>query len=109
MDFTTADGPVSSVFAALGDRTRLTIVGRLSADGPLATMKLAHGTTFTRQGITKHLRALQRAGLVRADRVGRDCVWELRPERLAILRAYLDEISAQWDDALARLRTMVEE
>jgi DNA-binding transcriptional ArsR family regulator len=88
---------------------RLTIVGRLCASGPLSTVKLTHGTALSRQGISKHLRALEGAGLVRADRVGRDCIWELRPDRVADLRRYLDEISAQWDEALARLRAMVED
>jgi DNA-binding transcriptional ArsR family regulator len=96
------------VFAALGDPTRLTIIRRLCDAGPLSTVKLTDETSLSRQGITKHLRALESAGLVRADRVGRDCIWELRRERLGELRRYLDEISAQWDDALARLRAAVE-
>jgi DNA-binding transcriptional ArsR family regulator len=99
---------VSTVFAALGDPTRLKIVRRLCDKGPLATVRLAEGTRLSRQGITKHLRTLEGAGLVHADRVGRDCVWELRKERFAQVRSYIDTISAQWDEALVRLRTAVE-
>ncbi len=100
-------GPVP-MFAALGDPTRLGIVRRLCDTGPLSTIRLTDGTALSRQGITKHLRALEGAGLVRADRVGRDCIWQLRSERLGELRGYLDDISAQWDAALARLRAAVE-
>jgi len=99
---------VSTVFAALGDPTRLTIVRRLCDAGPLATVRLADGSKLSRQGITKHLRTLEGAGLVHADRVGRDCIWELRKDRLAEIRSYIDEISAQWDEALVRLRAAVE-
>jgi len=49
------------------------------------------------------------AGLVRATRQGRESVWELEPERLEDARRYLDLVSQQWDDALERLRKIVEE
>jgi DNA-binding transcriptional ArsR family regulator len=64
---------------------------------------------MSRQAVTKHLRALQDVGIVGSDRVGRDRVWELRTRRFAELRCYLDEISAQWDVTLARLRAFVEQ
>jgi DNA-binding transcriptional ArsR family regulator len=104
-------GPASAapIFAALGDQTRLGIVTRLGARGPLTTITLAAGTQISRQAITKHLRALEGAGIVCSKRVGRDRVWELQTRRFAELRGYLDEVSAQWDAALARLHVLVEE
>jgi len=99
----------TAAFAALGDPTRMSIVRRLSDLGPLPTVSLVDGAKQSRQGITKHLRALEQAGLVRGDRIGRDCVWTLRKPRLAEICGYLDEIAAQWDDALVRLRAAVEE
>jgi DNA-binding transcriptional ArsR family regulator len=97
-----------SIFAALGESTRLAIVARLAAGGPLSTMSLSAGAGISRQGVTKHLHALEDAGLVRGARVGRDRVWELRAVRLTELRVYLDQISQQWDQALARLGALVE-
>lgn len=97
------------VFAALSDPTRLRIVARLCDAGPLATVRLTEGAPMSRQAITKHLRALEHAGLARSGRAGRDRIWELRTERLAEVGRYLDQISTQWDAALARLRTLVEE
>jgi len=96
------------VFAALGDETRLKIVDRLCREGPLSIMALTDGTAVSRQAITKHLHALEDAGLARGARSGRESIWELRPNRLAETRRYLDQITAQWDAGLARLRVFVE-
>lgn len=98
----------ASVFAALGDQTRLRIVARLCRAGPQSIVRLTEGSHVTRQAVTKHLRALSDAGLVRSERVGRETVWELEPKRLAEVRGYIDRISAQWDDAIGRLKRFVE-
>ncbi len=97
------------VFAALGDGTRLRIVARLSEGGPLSIARLAEGEPISRQAVTKHLRALEQARLVRSFRDGRERMWELRTARLAEARRCLDRISARWDAAIARLRALVEE
>ncbi|MGH8443875.1 MAG: ArsR/SmtB family transcription factor [Solimonas sp.] len=96
------------VFAALGDPTRLRIVMRLCDEGPQSIVRLTEGDTVTRQAVSKHLRTLEEAGLVSSDRAGRERVWELRTRRLAEVRRYLEQISAQWDGALERLRVLVE-
>ncbi|TAM92492.1 ArsR family transcriptional regulator [bacterium] len=97
------------VFAALGDETRLLIVARLCADGPLSIARLTDGSAISRQAITKHLNALSKAGLVRSRRAGRERIWRLQTKRLADVGRYLSQISQQWDDALGRLRAFVEE
>jgi DNA-binding transcriptional ArsR family regulator len=66
------------------------------------------GTRLSRQAVTKHLRRLEDAGLVRARRAGRERLWELKPERLEEARRCLLEISQQWTDALLRLKHLVE-
>ncbi len=96
------------VFAALGDRTRLRLVGRLRDHGPMSISRLTDGTKVTRQAITKHLRVMADAGLVRSRKHGRESLWQLEQERLREARQYLDSISRQWDDALGRLRALVE-
>ncbi len=97
------------VFAALGDQTRLRLVARLCADGPLSISRLGDGLEVSRQAITKHLQALADAGLLRDTRCGRERIWQLEPQRLAEARRCLDQISQQWDEALARLKAFVEE
>lgn len=96
------------IFAALGDETRLKIVGRLCAGGPASIARLTDGNNISRQAITKHLHALEEAGLVRSTRAGRERRWELRTGRLEEVRRYLEAISRQWDVAIERLRMMVE-
>jgi DNA-binding transcriptional ArsR family regulator len=96
------------VFAALGDQTRLRIVTRLCARGPQSIVRLSAGAGVTRQAVTKHLHALAEAGLVHSTREGRQRIWEMRTERLDEVRRYLDQISQQWDSAIARLRAHVE-
>lgn len=96
------------VFAALGDATRLRLVGRLAVDGPLSITHLSRGTGVTRQAITRHLYALGDAGLVSNERRGREQIWELDTIRLEKAKRYLDQISAQWDAAGERLRLFVE-
>jgi DNA-binding transcriptional ArsR family regulator len=96
------------VFAALGDGTRLALVARLCAGGPMSIARLTAGTDVTRQSVTKHLHVLAGAGLVRGARVGRDHVWEIEPTRLDEARRWLDHIASQWDEALARLKASLE-
>ncbi|HEV3018514.1 MAG TPA: metalloregulator ArsR/SmtB family transcription factor [Burkholderiaceae bacterium] len=96
------------VFAALGDATRLQIVARLCEGGPLSIARLTEGAQVSRQAITKHLHALSDAGLVRSRRAGRERIWQLQTRRLAEVRRYLDRISRQWDQAIGRLRSLVE-
>ena len=96
------------VFAALGDPTRVGLVARLCTDGPLSITELSEGTRVTRQAVTKQLRTLGRAGLVRNHRRGREIIWELEPKRLEKARRSLDQISAEWDSAINRLKTFVE-
>jgi DNA-binding transcriptional ArsR family regulator len=97
------------VFAALGDRTRLALVARLCAAGPLSITSLTRGSAVTRQAVTKHLHVLATAGLVHHRRRGRERIWEFETARLDEARQYLDAISKQWDSALARLKKFVEE
>jgi len=96
------------IFAALGDSKRLQIVARLCDGGPQSIVRLTEGSKVSRQAITKHLRALEGAGLVRSGRAGRERIWELQTKRLTAASRYLDAISNQWDVALGRLRTFVE-
>ncbi|HEX7080543.1 MAG TPA: metalloregulator ArsR/SmtB family transcription factor [Gammaproteobacteria bacterium] len=97
------------IFTALGDETRLHIVGRLCREGPLSITRLTDGTRISRQAVTKHLQVLSEAGLVRGQRRGRERIWRIEGRRLETVRRYLNEISAQWDEALERLQALVEE
>jgi len=99
----------ASIFAALADSTRLALVNRLSTEGPLSITRLTSGSEMSRQAITKHLHVLADAHLVRDRRAGREHLWELDPNQLQTARRSLERISRQWDLALGRLKSFVEE
>jgi DNA-binding transcriptional ArsR family regulator len=96
------------VFAALGNATRLSVVAKLCAGPPCSITQLTRDTRLTRQAVTKHLRVLQRARLVRSRRAGRESRFELNPGPIIASSHYLDRVSKQWDGALERLRDFVE-
>ena len=97
------------LFAALGDETRLLLIARLSTQRPHSISQLTEGMPVTRQAITKHLKVMQGAGLVRCQKSGRESLFQMDPKPLQEVRSYLDEVSSRYDDALTRLKLFVEE
>ena len=97
------------VFAALGDETRLSLVAKLCEGRLHSISQLTEGSRQTRQSITKHLRVLANAGIVRGVRRGRENLFEFVPHPIDELKEYLDLVSAQWDQALSRLKSFVED
>ncbi len=100
--------PPYVLFAALGDATRLALVVRLSSGQPRSISDLTQGSRLTRQAITKHLRVLAKAGIVRCMRSGREALYEFQPRPIVEMHEYLQEVSRQWDQTLARLKAFVE-
>ena len=98
----------AAVFAALGDETRLALVTALATGAPRSIAQLTGGSRITRQAITKHLRVLESAGLVHSARRGRQSLFELDPAPLTEMQEYLGRVAAQWDQVLARLKSLVE-
>jgi DNA-binding transcriptional ArsR family regulator len=98
----------ASIFAALGDQTRLALVTKLANGRPRSISQLTEGTRLTRQAITKHLRVLQKVGIVQSVREGRESLFELNPRPIAGAKEYLEFVSEQWDQALGRLKAFVE-
>jgi DNA-binding transcriptional ArsR family regulator len=98
----------ASVFAALGDATRLKLVACLNDGEARSIARLADGFDLTRQGVTKHLRVLERAGIVRSTTVGRESQFVYVPEAVQQATSYLETVSQQWDEALSRLKRLVE-
>ena len=105
----TAQAAPYALFAALGDETRLALVTRLSSGHPRSISQLTEGSRLTRQAITKHLGVLANAGIVRCVRSGRESLYEFQPQPIIAMHDYLAHVSEQWDQALARLKSFVEE
>jgi DNA-binding transcriptional ArsR family regulator len=99
---------LAEVFFALGDATRLRLIAVLCAGGAFSIAQLTANTDITRQAVTKHLRVLADAGLVRDMRVGRERLWQFDPTELDEARRSLEIIGRQWEQALGKLKAFVE-
>ena len=97
------------VFAALGDETRLALVAKLCGGQCQSISQLTKGSKLTRQAITKHLRVLESVGIVHSVHAGRESLFEFDPKRIKEMREYLDFVSEQWDQALTRLKSFIED
>jgi DNA-binding transcriptional ArsR family regulator len=87
----------TEAFAALADPTRRQVFERL-ADGPRAVGELAEGLPVSRPAVSQHLKVLKEAGLVTDRPDGARRVYQIDPQGLGQLRAWLDRF---WDAALA--------
>ena len=106
-NFTAANA--APVFAALGDATRLSLLSRLCDGQPRSIAQLTEGTGLTRQGVTKHLAILEDAQVITSERVGRESRFAVHAATLTGAKCYLELASQQWDDAIGRLRRIVDE
>ncbi len=97
------------IFAALGDVTRLRLVAKLCESSPQSITTLTHDFALTRQAVSKHLRVLEGAGVVESVRSGRESLYTLRRQPIDAARLYLEDVARQWEDALGRLKTFVEQ
>ena len=97
------------IFAALGDETRLSLVARLCRASRQSISQLAEGTRLSRQAVTKHLKVLERAGLVQSRRKGRETLFEFDAAPIETMTQYLELVSRQWDKKIASLQNFLEE
>ncbi len=93
-----------ATFEALADPTRRLLLSRLRESDGLSLNELSAGLPMSRQAVTKHLDALQTAGLVRIRRLGRQRLHELEPLPLKTVHDWLAPYADAWDERLASLR-----
>ena len=96
------------VFAALADPMRRGILITLAESSPKTATQLSANFPITRQGVLKHLRILQEAGLIAVQRQGREVRFELKTEPLSEVDAFVKAVEAKWDARLLRLKAFVE-
>jgi DNA-binding transcriptional ArsR family regulator len=92
-------------FTALADPTRRAIFERL-AERPSAVGELAHDLPVSRPAVSQHLKVLKEAGLVIDEPDGTRRIYQLDPEGVDALRAYLDQF---WNQALTAFKRAVEQ
>jgi DNA-binding transcriptional ArsR family regulator len=91
--------------SALGDRTRR-VIFELLADSPRAVGELAAQLPVSRPAVSQHLKVLKDAGLVIDRRVGNRRIYQLDPDGVGAVRAYLDQF---WNRSLTAFKTAVEQ
>lgn len=94
-------------FEAIADPTRRAVLDLLR-QGSLPAGRIAGAFPVSRPAVSKHLRILRRAKLVREHRRGRNRVYELNPEPLRAVDAWLNEYRGFWHGSLGRLKVLVE-
>ena len=99
----TARRPLDELFNALADATRRDLLQSLVHHGPRTATEFASEASITRQAIVKHLKALEDAGLVAAERAGREVKYRATTERLAEAVSWLLDAGESWDRRTARL------
>lgn len=100
-----------TVIEALGDPTRRRIVSLLSG-GPLRAGELAAEIGMSPPAMSRHLRVLLSAQVITDERIDEDArarVFRLRPQSIAAVQAWLDQIQAGWDEQLTSFKQHVEE
>jgi DNA-binding transcriptional ArsR family regulator len=95
-------------FWALSDPLRVEILDRISAGSEITVSQLAAVLPITRQAVSRHVRTLEEAGLVKGSQEGREHRYHVDTTPLDDARGWLDSRAASWEDALQRLASYLE-
>ncbi len=99
---------LDEVWTAVGDPNRRRLLDLLLDTGESTPTKLAGQLALTRQGVSKHLAVLERAGLVDSTPQGRQITYRIRPDEFDQATKGLAETAAQWDRRLRRIKAIAE-
>ena len=97
-----------AVFEALSDPTRRRLLALIAERGRATPTELARQLPVTRQAVSKHLAALAAAGLIAAEREGREVRYRPTPAPLSDAVEWMAVVGAQWDARLEALRRSLE-
>jgi DNA-binding transcriptional ArsR family regulator len=100
---TASDLRAATVFDALGDPTRRELLSAVGRTGPVTATELATDRTVTRQAIVKHLQVLAAAGLVQAEKIGREQRYTVTVAPLEDAARWMADVGSAWDRRLAKL------
>jgi DNA-binding transcriptional ArsR family regulator len=96
------------VFTALSDHSRRSIVSQLAARGELSVREATSDLTLSPAGITKHVKVLEDAGLLRRRVEGRRHMLSLESDRLLLAQDWIDRYRTTWTQSLARMAELAE-
>lgn len=96
------------LWSAIGDPTRRQLLDLLLADGTATATSLSGRLPVTRQAVAKHLVVLDRVGLVRVTTAGRERLFRVDEDRLAVAVAQLAAVGSAWDGRMQRVKRVAE-
>ena len=99
--------PLTQTFAALSDKTRLAMVERLMREGELAAGDLVEDAAISGPAISRHLKVLRKAGIVRQRVEGTRRYYAVRPDALRTISDWTMDHRAFWQAGLDRLETLL--
>ena len=102
---------IAAVFTALADPARRQVV-QLLGGSPRRAGELASAVGLSAPAMSRHLKVLLEAGIIADERTAQDArlrYFRLRPQSMAALQAWLDQIQAHWDEQLASFKRHIEE
>ena len=100
---------VGTVLAALADDTRRRVLDLVAERGTATATEVAEVVGVSRQAVAKHLAVLQEAGIVTAERVGREARYQVVPGSLRPVADWARTTDDAWADRLGRLRRVLAE
>lgn len=99
---------LDKAFAALADPTRRAILQRLRA-GEASVAELAEPFDMSQPAISRHLKVLEDAGLIETQRIGQTRPRRLRPQAIAPVQAFIEDMSRYWPDRFDRLQQFLDD
>jgi DNA-binding transcriptional ArsR family regulator len=90
---------LTDVLSAISHPTRRAIIGKL-ANGPARFLDIAEPFDVALNAVTKHLKLLERAGLIEREKQGREVLISLRPEPLRLVAGWVHEYEHYWNEKL---------
>jgi ArsR family transcriptional regulator, cadmium/lead-responsive transcriptional repressor len=97
-----------ALWSAIGDPSRREVLDLLVSHGEVSASWLSGRVPFSRQAVSKHLVVLERNGLVRRRKQGREVLYQVQPGRLDQATQAMADLAAQWDRRLAAIKRFAE-
>ena len=92
--------PLTDVLTAISHPSRRAIIGKLAESGPTRFTDVAKPFNVALNAVTKHLKLLDRAGLIEREKQGREVLISLRPEPLRLVAGWVHEYERFWNERL---------
>lgn len=98
---------LTQTFAALSDPTRLSMVEKLIAEGELPAGELVAGYPISAPAVSRHLKVLREAGLIRQRAAGTHRYYSVRPQAMQTIARWTMDHRSFWEGSLNRLDSLL--